>query len=52
MIKQEYKDAFDLSKHSPNTKLLEYGDKYFGTNIEGDVVKQMKDFDRNKWEKE
>lgn len=46
MIMNDYNKVFDPKYHSPNPKILEYGDEFLNTNnIKEDVEQAVKDYD-------
>lgn len=52
MIMNDYNKVFDPQYHSPNTRILEYGEEYLNTNhIKEDVEKRTKEYDMEQMDK-
>jgi predicted protein tyrosine phosphatase len=53
MIMNDYNKVFDPKYHSPNTRILEYGEEYLKTNhIKEDIEKRTKEYDKEQMDKE
>lgn len=53
MIMNDYRAGWDIQMHSPNQKVLEYGEQHLGIESFRDIVKEKtKEYDRNRWEED
>ena len=50
MILNNYRAGWDIKLHSPNEKVLEYGERHLGVEPFSQTVKEeTREFDRNRW---